>query len=235
MKKIVLLVIIALSCLFASAQSIGWVHLNNGNIVKGIVNTTDTEVIITTEDGSELSYPLLEVNKITSKAPKMPKVGVDPDLNDYSETDKGFWYGVQLGLGYTVISKNHNAPWHDLDFVGGYRFNQFLKVGAGFGWRFYYQNSNLRHKRMTSSFPLYATVRGNIVRDTYRTVVPYYSFDIGGAICDGVMWRPSFGIRVGQSRSAFLLSVTYTGQSLQYFNKEQKYVSSLGLTVGYEF
>lgn len=236
MKKILIIVIMAFSGLIAMADNnIGWVYLNNGNIVKGVINKTDTKVLISTDDGSELSYPLLEVNKISYRAPKLPKTGADPDLKDMADNETGFWCSAQLGASYTVMLGHHNSPWTEVDFSGGYRFNQFLKVGVGLGFRYYCDNSGLRDNKFSVSFPLYLTVRGNILRETYRTVTPYYSFDLGGAIRDGFMWRPSFGIRVGQSRSAFLVGVAYTGQSLRYYTGKNKYVSSLGLSVGYEF
>ena len=76
---------------------------------------------------------------------------------------------------------------------------------------------------------------GNFIDDEFRTVTPYWSMDMGGAIKDGFMWRPTIGIRVGQSRSAFLLGVTYTGQNLKYKTGKDRYVSAVGLTLGYEF
>ncbi len=236
MKNFLFLAVMALSWVAATANNnIGWVYLNNGNIVKGVITQTDTKVFISTDDGSELSYPMLEVNKISYKAPKMPKVGIDPDLKDMADYETGFWCSAQLNAGYTVMLDHHNSPWTEVDFSGGYRFNQFLKIGLGLGCRYYCDNSRLRHKDIRVAFPLYVTVMGNILRDTYRTVTPYYSFDIGGAICDGFMWRPSLGIRVGQSRSAFLVALVYTGQSLRYITGNKNYVSSLGLSVGYEF
>ncbi len=237
MKKRLLMIIVALTSLVtASADGrTAWVFLNNGNIVKGTVTKTDTKVFITTDDGSELSYPMLEVNRISYKAPKLPAVGTDPDLRDMADSDRGFWFSAQLSGAYTLFLSHHCSPWTELDLAGGYRFSQYLKVGIGVGGRYYIENSKLRDSSIKWSFPIYATVRGNFLPDTYRTVTPYYSVDLGGAIRDGFMWRPTFGIRVGQTRSAFLVGVSYTGQSLRYWTGKDKYVSSLGITVGYEF
>ncbi len=237
MQKRILTIIVALATLltaYAGGRT-AWVFLNNGNIVKGKVQKTESRVFVTTDDGSELSYPLLEVNKISYNAPKMPAVGVDPNLRDMADNDTGFWFSPQLSGGYTLFLSKHCSPWSELDLAGGYRFSQYLKVGIGIGGRYYFDNSKLRKSDIGWSFPIYATVRGNFIPETYRTVVPYYSCDLGGAIRDGFMWRPTFGIRVGQARSAFLVGISYIGQSLKYWNGDGKYVSSLGLTIGYEY
>jgi hypothetical protein len=83
-------------------------------------------------------------------------------------------------------------------------------------------------------------VRGNFIPTQYRSVVPYYSFSIGGSIRDGFFFRPTVGLRIGQQRSAFLVSLSYVGQSMKGYkwNKELKYVdyvSFISLGIGYEF
>lgn len=220
----------------ASAQAnTAWVQLNNGNIIKGSVEKTDTSVKIITENGSELSYPLVEINKISYTEPNTPNISSSSSLNDYATYDKGFWMGVNFMGAYSLFLTEHCTPWAELSIVGGYRFNQYLKVGIGFGARYYFENSKLRERDIKWSFPILATVRGNIISDEYRTVVPYYSVEIGGTIQDGFMWRPTFGLRIGQSRSALLVGINYTGQDLIYKTNKKRYVSSLGLTIGYEF
>lgn len=231
---------LALILLFASnAGSVfadnGWVHLINGNIVKGDISKTDTKVIITTPDGRVLSYPLTEVSKISYSEPVSPEVKKDPALADYADFDKGFWFRTTLSGAYTLFMSDKNVPLTEFDLAGGYRFNQYLKVGAGVGFRYYINNHDLRSDRHKWGFPVYATFSGNIINETYRSVVPYYNLDLGGTIRDGFMWRPTFGIRVGQPRSAFLLGLTYTGQTLEYKTGKNRYCSALGLSLGYEF
>lgn len=236
MKKFLLFAIAAITVFALSAEGRkGWVYLNNGNIVRGKIVKTDTKVFITADSGEELTYPLVEINRISYKEPKLPGVGTDKTLKEMTDVDKGFWFSAQLGGAYTLFLAHHCTPWTELDLSGGYRFSQYLKAGAGFGCRYYFDNSKLRHSGIKLSFPVYATLRGNILDETYRTVTPYYSLDLGGAIRDGFMWRPSFGLRIGQSRSAFLVAISYTGQTLEYRDTKNKYVSSLGISVGYEF
>lgn len=170
-----------------------------------------------------------------SHSPKLPPVGKDQRLTDYADNGAGFWCAVQLGGYASTIMSHRNVPVAELDLVGGYRFNQWFRAGLGLGGRHYFMNSDLRYKSERWSLPLYANFRGNFIDDTYRDVVPYYSFDIGAAIGDGFMFRPAIGIRVGQPRSAFTLGLNYMGQSLRYKTGKDRFVSFVGLTVGYEY
>lgn len=165
----------------------------------------------------------------------LPPVEKDENLNNYSTYDTGFWIAGELSGGYSLRLKHSNSAIMELDVVGGYRFNQFLKAGIGIGGRYYFSNDNLRAANIAWSFPLYAEVRGNIINEAYYNVVPYYSFDIGGALRDGFMLRPTIGMRVGQKRSAFLLGLQLTAQSMRVAQGERKMIGLLSLKVGYEF
>lgn len=165
----------------------------------------------------------------------LPPVGNAGNLDDYGDRNTGFWIAGQINAAYSLYLKDSNRPYTEIDVTGGYRFNEYLKAGVGFGGRYYIDGSRLRHDDIDWSFPLYVNIRGNIIHDGYNTVVPYYSVDMGGAIRDGFFWRPTIGIRVGQPRSAFLLGLTYTGQSLKDVSGGRRYASFLGLTLGYEY
>lgn len=236
MRNILLALIMLLGL---SAQSVfaetGWVYLINGSIAKGDISQTDTKVVITTADGNVLTYSLTEVNKISYSEPVKPDIKKDSSLLDYASFENGFWFRATLSGAYTLFMTNKNVPLTELDLTGGYRINQYLKAGLGVGFRYYINNSSLRSDNNKWSFPIYATISGNIIDESYRTVVPYYNLDLGGTIRDGFMWRPSIGIRIGQPRSAFILGITYMGQTLEYKNAKNKYCSTLGLTFGYEY
>lgn len=166
---------------------------------------------------------------------KMPPIGDDVTLTDYSDSESGFWCAGQLSGSYSTNLTKSNSPYGEFDFVGGYRHNSYLKIGLGLGGRYYFNNDKIRKSDIAWSMPIYLNVRGNIIDDTYRTVAPYYSIDLGGVIRDGFMLRPSIGMRVGQPRSAFLIGLTYTGQSLKYITGKQRFTSFVGVTVGYEY
>lgn len=165
----------------------------------------------------------------------LPPVGKDNDLTRYSDNQTGFWMAAQAEAGYSLFLNKANRPYTEINVTGGYRFNEFLRVGVGFGGRYYIDGHRIRHDRHDWSIPLFFNVRGNIIPGGYRDVVPYYSVDLGGAIRDGFLWRPTIGIRVGQPRSAFLAGLTYTGQTLKYVNGKNRYASFLGITLGYEY
>lgn len=236
MRRLFLLSLMLLIGVLMKAESqFGWVYLNNGNIVKGEISTTETHVKIIDENGREFEYPMVEINRISYTSPVMPNVGKDPTLVELSEIDRGFWFSPQLSASYALFLKDKCTPWSELDLTGGYRFSQYLKAGLGIGCRWYLDNDNIRKCNVAVSFPIYATIRGNIIEETYRNFVPYYSFDIGGVVRDGFMWRPTIGLRVGQKRSAFLVGISYTGQTLKYVTDKNRYVSALGIVVGYEY
>lgn len=234
MKRLILSLAAALALSGASAET-AWVTLNNGNIIKGDVTRTDTRVTIVTPDGRTLSYSPVEVYKISATEPVLPAVGKDPALADYSESDRGFWIRGRVGASYALFLTEHCTPFAEIDVAGGYRFNQYLKAGVGLGGRMYFQNDRIRARHDKWSLPIFATVEGNFVNDTYRTVVPYYSFDLGAAVRDGFMMRPGVGIRVGSKRSALVVGLNYTGQVLKYRTGKDRFVSALGISVGYEY
>lgn len=173
--------------------------------------------------------------KAQSHNPILPPVGKDPTLSTYGNTDSGFWCAGQANIAYSTFLTSANTPYFELDFVGGYRLSQYLKPGIGIGGRYYSSNGNVRVRKLAWSMPLFVNLRGNIVDETYRDVVPYYSVDLGGVIRDGFMWRPSIGLRVGQKRSAFTAAVTYTLQTLKYRSGKDKAASFVGVTLGYEY
>lgn len=235
MKRILIGLLTFAVALIAAGNNPSWVYLNNGNIIKGNVTTTATQVTIITDNGQVLTYPIVEVNRISPVEPVQPAVKEDRAIRDITDNDTGFWMSAQVNGSYSVFISDKCTPWTELDVVGGYRFNQYLKVGIGFGGRYYFENDRLRSNNVKWSFPVFATVRGNFIPDDYRSVTPYYSLDLGAAIRDGFMWRPTVGLRIGQSRSAFLVGITYTGQSLKYKTGKDRYISCVGLTLGYEF
>lgn len=233
MKKLILSLMFALTMVCASATP-GWLRLNNGSVVAGEITVNDTHVTVVTTDGRTFTYPMTEVYKIDYDQPVLPEVK-KVNYNDYTDRQTGFWFRATVNASYTIFQTKKCTPFAEVDVAGGYRFSQYLRAGVGVGLRGYFNNDDLRSTKSELSYPIFATVSGNFIDDEFRTVTPYWSMDMGGAIKDGFMWRPTIGIRVGQSRSAFLLGVTYTGQNLKYKTGKDRYVSAVGLTLGYEF
>lgn len=243
MKKLLVLVVSALVGLGAMAQSNGgydYIFLNNGTVIQGTIvgDASGLTVTIQTVGGEFLTYPKTEINKISHENPAAKLPEGKQGYVKYTEYDRGFWCGVDLygGISTNIGDNSKNGELCELDVVGGYRLNEYLRFGIGFGARYYFQNSNIRHGGMEWSFPIFANVRGNLISDYERRVTPYYSFSIGGAIQDGVMVRPTIGLRISDlKRSAFMLGVSYLGQSLARPDGKDKFQSFVALNVGYEF
>lgn len=174
---------------------------------------------------------------------RLPEVKGTSLQHVYSEDNTGFWMAAEAVGGYSCRLYHSNFALAEIDVTAGYRFNEYLRVGLGFGGRYYFDNAKVRYNSSEWAFPLYANVRGNFMSTEYRTTVPYYSFDLGGTILDGFMMRPTVGLRIGQQRSAFLIGLTYTGQSLKGFSYNEfggrdphnRFVSFISLKLGYEF
>ncbi len=246
MKQIIISIFVLICSSIVSFAQEDYLQLNNGSIIKGkIENVVENQsVTIKSTNGQTYTYPMIEINHINyGQPPKTPNQKSTSNYKEYSTFDQGFWGAIEFQGGYSCNFTKSNAPMLELDAVGGYRFNQFIRLGIGIGSRYYINSDKLRTSSIEWSFPIYANIRGNIIPDEDRTIVPYYSFDIGGAIRDGFLIRPTIGVRIGQPRSAFLLGLSYLGQSLKCFdiNKDgnptikRKLTSFVTIKIGYEF
>ena len=176
---------------------------------------------------------------------RLPEVDATQQYREYRTLDRGFFIAAELSGGYSCRISNPNLGYAELDAVAGYRFNEFLQVGAGVGARYYFNNDEVRYTTIKWAAPLFINVRGNIIPHQYRKVVPYYSVDMGGTFRDGFMFRPSVGLRIGQPRSAFLVGLAYmaqgmdtagwTGEGHRVKYKENSVVSFITLKIGYQF
>ncbi|MCM1290422.1 MAG: hypothetical protein NC207_00625 [Bacteroides sp.] len=158
--------------------------------------------------------------------------------SDYTTYERGFFCAAEAGAAYMIESVQKPVI-SEIDFVGGYRYNEFFRAGIGIGVRHFAEAGKVRHAPGRFGMPLYLDIRGNFIPTAYRDVVPYYSFDIGTSFPDGMMIRPGVGLRIGQDRSAFLVSLSYLGQDIRTINSDgkidRKFMSGISLKVGYEF
>lgn len=250
MKQLLIILLTVITTVSAYAtDDYDCIILNNGTVLNGHVVTDQTKhtVTITTSSGNVYTYPLVEVNKITySETVVTPKTNGNTSYHDYSTYDKGFWGTIEATGGYSCRLGGRNIPMAEIDITGGYRFNEFFRVGIGIGSRYYINSDKLRYSSKDWAFPIYANVRGNFIPTEHRNVVPYYSLDIGAVVHDGFMVRPTLGIRIGQQRSAFLLGISYIGQNIRSYDnvvselgitktRKNRFTSFVALRVGYEF
>lgn len=227
-------------------------YLNNGNILSGTISdrSSGDMVEIITDEGRSLAYSLSEIRKIdySSAMPSVPEKGMlKPAEGYYSspyQADKGIWWSVETVSGYSIRlgSGDKNGGFEEVDVAGGYRFNEYLRIGLGIGGRFYYNGDNFRYHSHKWAMPVYANIRGGFMPHAERTVTPFYSLDIGASIADGFMVRPTVGIKIGARRSAFLLGLSYMGQCMRVWTltnnataTPRRFVSFAALKLGYEF
>lgn len=177
-----------------------------------------------------------------NKVNRIPEKGHDVNQEQYTDYDRGFWIAAEALGGYSAHLEGHNMGVAEIDVTAGYRFNEFLKVGAGLGARYYIDQKNLRRHSSNWGMPIYLSARGNMMYGKYRKVVPWWGFDLGGSVRDGFMMRPTVGIRIGEPRQAFTLGFSYMGQNIGCWKIEEggtvkadKFTSFFCLRLGYEF
>ena len=133
------------------------------------------------------------------------------------------------------MEKKKNVAMGGANYTAGYRFNQYLKVGAGLGVLYYPNSKNVRDTKNHLAMPLFVNARGNILSDDIRRTVPYWSVNVGTSLPDGFFLTPSVGLRIGEKRNAFLVSVGYTLRHLKAYSENTTDYSGALLKLGYEF
>ena len=170
---------------------------------------------------------------------RIPSKGYDPNQQQYTTFNRGFWFAAEAMGGISCHLKGHNLGFTEVDFTAGYRFSQYLRAGVGLGARYYIKQEELRRGSIKWGMPIFLAVRGNLMPGEYRHAVPFYSVEVGGSVRDGFMLRPSIGVRIGEPREAFVLALSYMGQNLATYDSEggkcSKYTNFIALRLGYEF
>ena len=146
-----------------------------------------------------------------------------------------FWCAIEAGGGSTAMENKKNVAMIGATYTAGYRLNQYLKVGAGLGVLYYPNSENVRDTKNHLSMPLFINARGNILPDDIRYTVPFWSVNVGTSIPDGFFLTPSVGLRIGEKRNAFLVSVGYTLRHMKAYPECTNNYSGALLKLGYEF
>ena len=109
------------------------------------------------------------------------------------------------------------------DFVNGYRFSEFLKVGVGISPRV-----------GLSTIPIYVQARGNLISQEDTMFAFFWNADLGYTINSGIYASPSVGMKFGGIRHNFLIGIQYSfeGQKPKLLDQPMHLV---GLRIGYEF
>lgn len=240
MKKLLLGTLMFLFSMAMSAQqqALDVIYLNNGNIVKGeiIELKENISVKIQSVNGEVYEYKMTEVRDIKNNGdPIMPKQPKRAKYTKYTEQETKYWYSAEASSGISLIYSERNIGLAQFNVTNGYRFNEYLKVGLGIGFRYYIVNGRQRKSSNPWVFPIYLDVRGNFQSQEVRRIVPYWSLDTGATIRDGFFVSPTLGLRFGGKRSNILLGVSYTGQSMDTKDKHNDFLNFVSVKMGYEF
>jgi hypothetical protein len=169
---------------------------------------------------------------------RLPQRPNRPAYHDHTQLESGFWCAVEAQGGSSILFDKRNAVRAGVSVVGGYMFNEFIKIGMGLGGNCYLtHNDVMRDNSVAWTMPLYVDLRGNFASQDVRNCVPYWSVDFGAAINDGVFISPTIGLRFGETRNSWLLGLSYTVSQIDN-NKSRDYPATVGfasLKVGFEF
>jgi len=237
MKKVLLLLLIALAPFVASAQKQDVLYLNNGNVVRGVIidQKEDGTVTIRTNNGREITYTRFDIREITVEtAPVKQRQG--KKYTSFEDQKIGYFFAAELGF-HATINKGPTIWPVGFSVVNGFRANEFISIGAGIGLRYYFNNSVIRKRENEWAFPAYFDIRGNFISHRGRNLVPYWSLDVGHSFGDDRLFiSPTIGLSIGGYRNNVTIGLTYLGQFIDHINGDDfNYHSLMGLKVGFQF
>ncbi len=206
MKKILsVIVICAVAVCSAMAQDV--VYLKNGTVINGAVTKNDAVTVEINSNGRLLTYKAMDVQRVQmgSSAVTVPETPKRPKYKDYETAEKGYWTAVEFwGGGAVDFGGKPNMCNIDIHWINGYRFNEWIRIGVGLGFRYYlgdldykigdntypepisgkygWEKPGKQNETQGGSqwaLPLYLDLRGNIMSMATRLCVPYWSFDAG--------------------------------------------------------
>ena len=168
---------------------------------------------------------------------------IPASLSAQTQNDNGFWCAATISPAAAFASNSSRATFAQADVVLGYRFSEFFKVGVGVGPRYVIPvNANTTMMFPKGQFdkidlPIYLDLRGSLMSQADKKVVPYWSVDGGYGIGQGFFASPTLGIRIGQSRGSFLVGLSYIFQHYDYSKAAMadQFAHAAALKLGYEF
>lgn len=165
----------------------------------------------------------------------LPPKTTQHGYRDYSTQDNGFWCAVEAEGGSSIMVNSRNLQYVNLTYTAGYRINEYLRVGVGFGGRVYVNNEEVRDASSRFCMPIYANARGNFMSSYDRDGVPFWSVSVGAITQEGFFASPEVGYSFGGLRHNFQIGISYTISRLDTYQKKTKAYSYFGLKLGYEF
>lgn len=166
---------------------------------------------------------------------KLPEKTKPIPYSDLDSKQTGFWCAFEAEGASSVMNGRKNMQFAVPSFTGGYRFNEYIRVGVGLGARIYVNNKEVKKEKNMVEIPIYANARGNFVSAYDRDGVPFWSVNIGGTTSEGFYFNPTIGLSFGGLRNNFLVGVSYTLQSFRTSDDVKTAYSYFGVKIGYEF
>ena len=164
---------------------------------------------------------------------RLPEKPTTYEHKEYQLNETGFWCAAEAGISTSLIIDGPNAQRTDISIIGGYRFNDFFRIGLGVGCNYYFNNNfALRGNHSAVTVPVFANFRGNFMSQRVREIVPFWSVNLGANVGDGMFVSPTIGARFGELRNAWLVGLNYTLADVKVYPKA---VSFIGIKLGYEF
>ena len=154
---------------------------------------------------------------------------------DYTLQNAGYWIAVEAYGGSMANFNKRNLQFAGIGVVNGYRFNEFLRLGLGLGIKYYLNSKDVRSSSINCSIPIYLDIRGDIISQESRTIVPFWSCDIGGEIHDGFFFSPTLGLRYGEKRNSTIFGIGFSYNQLNTLKKDKEGRLLLFAKIGYEF
>ena len=159
---------------------------------------------------------------------RMPEKPQTKPYVHYSDNNRGVWVGAGAGC---YLSQRNGVSLIGVggEVVCGYRFNEFLKIGAGVAPIFFVNTTD-----SSVSVPLFLDVRGNFLPQEPRMFSPYWSFDLGYDLkMEAFVISPTLGLKFGALRNTFLLGLSYMLERPNDGDKDASHL--LGVKIAYEF
>lgn len=166
---------------------------------------------------------------------KLPEKPNNSGYRDYQSQESGFWCSFEADGGSSIMEGRRNMQYADVTFSGGYRLNEYLRLGVGFGGRMYVNNAKVRQTDSKFGVPVFAAARGNFISAYDRDGVPFWSVRLGGIIKEGIYFSPSVGYSFGGIRNNFQVGIAYDLINPKDFTGDRRIYSGFSLRLGYEF
>jgi len=207
---LVMLFFMAVETVFTQAKE-DVLYLKNENVIRGIIiDKNDSTLKIRTADGSLYNYKRNEIDTVTREKLYSNFIYKKSGYSNYTELGA-------LIAGKTTIEGVTTAAF-SFQTVNGYKFNQFVMLGAGVGADLYATQTIV---------PVFATFRGDINHN--GSAIPFYFIDAGYGVNitqksadatnfkGGLLYAAGLGLKIPFNKTAgFLLSLGYRYQKTSY-------------------